>query len=201
MKKIILACLLFLGTSVFADAATLHRWPIDYYASPTYSRWFDHDSRAGYSIRYDGADNPGGDGHTGTDILGNGSTTYVRTGAVGTLYYAIIDCPNNGYIGSTCGGGYGNHSRVQHSDGKVTIYAHMQSYYPGHSGSVYCGEAIGIMGTSGSSSGVHLHLEMWSDIYATQRIDHFGGAYSNGGFSYWTNQNGGGTGKPGVQCQ
>ncbi len=199
MNKAIFLALLLLGSSISAKATTLHRWPIDYFAYPEVSRWFDHASSCGYICRYDGAGNPGGSGHNGTDILGYMSPTYIRAGAVGSLYYRQDSCPNCSY--PSCGGGYGNHVRIQHFDGKVTIYAHM---YPGTVAwyqTISCGATVGIMGNSGQSTGTHLHLEMWSNKYASQRIDHFGGIYSNGGFSYWVNQNANGYGRPSTSCQ
>ena len=109
MKKAMLACALYTGVIASVEATTLHRWPLDYYAPATYSRWFDRDSRAGFSVRYDGGANPGGDGHNGTDILVNISPTYVRAGAFGSLYYRENACNNNGFLGNACGSGYGNH--------------------------------------------------------------------------------------------
>lgn len=199
MKKIVLAGLFLLSFfAISAQAVTHHRWPIDYFASPEASRWFDHTPLCGYLCRYDGAGNQGGTDHHGTDILGNISPTYIRAGAVGSLYYRFDSCSNNGSPGDTCGGGYGNHVRIQHPDGKVTIYAHMLQGVTGLQ-TALCGASVGEMGNSGDSSGNHLHLEMWSDIYATVRIDHFGGAYS--GLVYWVSQNANGYGLPSMVCE
>lgn len=191
MKKAILAGLMFLSATFSAEGVNLHRWPIDYYAAPAYSRWFDHDYTVGYTRRYDSASNRlNEDEHHGTDILGNISPTYIRAGALGNLYYAVTNCPNPGYLGSTCGSGYGNHVRIQHPDARVTIYAHMLPNWPGYSGSYTCGQAVGIMGSSGSSSGTHLHLEMWASTSPNPRMDHFGGPGNWNNSSYWVNQNG-----------
>ena len=190
MKKAILAGLVLMSVAFSAEAVTLHRWPLDYYAPTTYSRWFDHDSAVGSTRRYDSVTNRSvEDQHHGTDILGNVSPTYIRAGAIGSLYYRIDSCNNNGYIGNTCGGGYGNHVRIQHSDGKVTIYAHMLQGVAGLQ-TITCGGTVGAMGNSGDSSGNHLHLEMWSSTSIVPRMDHFGGSGNWYNASYWVNQNG-----------
>ena len=199
MNKAIFLALLLLVSSFSAQAATLHRWPIDYFVYPAEaSRWFDHQPTCGYLCRYDGVYNSGGSGHHGTDILGYGSPT-IRAGASGNLYYRKSGCGNTWNKNDPCYG-YGNHVRIQHSDGKVTIYAHLQSGVAWYQ-SILCGSSVGTMGNSGTSTGTHLHLEMWSSIYIGQRIDHFGGTYSNGGFSYWVNQNANGYGRPSLSCQ
>lgn len=190
MKNAILACLMLMSVPFTVEAVTLHRWPLDYYASPAYSRWFDHDDTVGYTLRYDGStNNLGEDQHHGTDILGNVSPTYIRAGAIGNLYYRVDSCSNNGSIGDTCGGGYGNHVRIEHPDGKVTIYAHMLQGVAGLQ-SISCGGIVGSMGNSGDSSGTHLHLEMWSSTSIGTRMDHFGGPGNSYNASYWVSQNG-----------
>lgn len=190
MKKATLAGLMLMCIALSAEAVNLHRWPLDYYAAPAYSRWFDGDDIVGNTRRYDGATNrPAEDQHHGTDILGNVSPTYIRAGAPGNLYYSFNSCSNNGYPGNTCGSGYGNHVRIQHPDGKVTIYAHMLQGVLGLS-SVLCGANVGSMGNSGDSSGTHLHLEMWSSTSIGTRMDHFGGPGNWYNASYWVNQGG-----------
>lgn len=213
MKKAILAGLMLASVSLSAEAITLHRWPLDYYANPAYSRWYDHNHTTRYTRRYDGATNRlNEDEHHGTDILGNISPTYIRAGAGGTLYYAILNCPNPGYLGSSCGSGYGNHVRILHNDGsgRVTIYAHMLPNWPGSSGWKTCGQQIGIMGSSGSSTATHLHMEIWRNQYVsissphTDRLDLFGGPGNTSGTgTFWVNQNGTTTAPvyPSMSCQ
>lgn len=218
MKKAYLAGLFLMSLSLIAEAGTLLRWPLEYYAG--YSRHYDHDhndlvvpkdgspsycsgggSKPCPTRIYTGASQSGADGHHGTDILGNGATTYVHIGASGTLYYAVVDCPNPGYYGSPCGNSFGNHVRIQHSDGKVSVYAHMLPWWPGSSGWKPCGQVVGIMGSSGSSTGTHLHLGLWSDSSGSIRPDVFGGPGNYVNASYWVNQDGSGTAKPSMNCQ
>ncbi len=56
--------------------------------------------------------------------------------------------------------GYGNLIVVDHGNGWQTLYAHMNSIGVGCGQSVNQGEGIGGLGTTGNSSGPHLHFEM-----------------------------------------
>ena len=58
---------------------------------------------------------------------------------------------------------YGNMMRVRHSDGYVTLYAHMKKFRAGmrRGKRVKKGEIIGYVGTTGLSSGPHLHFGLY----------------------------------------
>ena len=64
------------------------------------------------------------------------------------------DCPG--------GGGWGNHVRVQHGYGYQVIYAHLSQWSVAveEGESVTCGQLLGLMGSSGYSTGPHLHFEI-----------------------------------------
>ncbi|HWQ46055.1 MAG TPA: M23 family metallopeptidase [Longilinea sp.] len=64
--------------------------------------------------------------------------------------------------------GYGNVVVIDHGDWQ-TLYAHLDSWNVSCGQSVYQGDVIGYMGSTGNSSGPHLHLEMLSDTYG--RVD------------------------------
>ena len=57
-------------------------------------------------------------------------------------------------------GGYGNYIVINHPNGTQTLYGHLQSLivYPGKY--VVRGEVIGYMGSTGRSTGSHLHFEV-----------------------------------------
>jgi murein DD-endopeptidase MepM/ murein hydrolase activator NlpD len=59
--------------------------------------------------------------------------------------------------------GYGNVIVIDHGDGWQTLYAHLSAIYAGCSAGVTQGATIGLIGTTGNSSGPHLHFEIMSD--------------------------------------
>ena len=56
--------------------------------------------------------------------------------------------------------GYGNVIVINHGNGWQTLYAHLSAYNVGCGQSVYQGTAIGAIGSTGNSTGSHLHFEM-----------------------------------------
>ncbi len=56
--------------------------------------------------------------------------------------------------------GYGNVVVLNHGNGWQTLYAHLDSVAVGCGQSVYQGSMIGTMGSTGNSTGPHLHYEM-----------------------------------------
>lgn len=61
--------------------------------------------------------------------------------------------------------GYGNLVVIDHGHGWQSYYAHLDTYSVGCGQNVNQGEQIGTMGTTGNSSGPHLHFEIRSDEY------------------------------------
>lgn len=56
--------------------------------------------------------------------------------------------------------GYGCHVIINHADGYQTLYAHLSSYNVEAGDSVGRGQIIGKMGSTGRSSGIHVHFEV-----------------------------------------
>ncbi|MDX1619985.1 MAG: peptidoglycan DD-metalloendopeptidase family protein [Nitriliruptorales bacterium] len=84
--------------------------------------------------------------HAGLDIDGDhGSPIFAAKGGV--------------VIFAGWQGGYGKLTLIDHGDGVVTAYAHQTSQYVSQGQSVGRGEQIGTVGTTGSSTGSHLHFE------------------------------------------
>jgi LysM repeat protein len=61
--------------------------------------------------------------------------------------------------------GYGNTVVIDHGNGWQTLYAHLDTYTVGCGSYVYGGDYIAGMGSTGNSSGPHLHFEMMHDAY------------------------------------
>ncbi|MEO8290366.1 MAG: peptidoglycan DD-metalloendopeptidase family protein [Gaiellaceae bacterium] len=83
--------------------------------------------------------------HEGIDISA-GCGTPIRAAAAGTVVVA-------GWMG-----GYGNLVVIDHGNGLATAYAHQSAIYA--SGSVSQGQTIGAVGSTGNSTGCHLHFEV-----------------------------------------
>ena len=104
--------------------------------------------------------------HSGVDIAG-GTEGNVNIIAAkdGVVVYPTAgvsnSCPSSHSL-SSCGGGYGNYVIIQHGDGNYTLYAHLyQNSITVKAGdSVKQGQVIGKMGSSGNSTGNHLHFEI-----------------------------------------
>jgi murein DD-endopeptidase MepM/ murein hydrolase activator NlpD len=85
--------------------------------------------------------------HEGIDI-GAASGTAIRAAAAGTVIYA-------GWLG-----GYGNLTVIDHGGGLSTAYGHQSSIAAGYGASVAQGQVIGYVGSTGHSTGPHLHFEV-----------------------------------------
>lgn len=64
--------------------------------------------------------------------------------------------------------GFGNYVTVQHDDGVRTIYAHLESFanIPKNT-RIEAGTILGVEGTTGRSTGLHLHIEGRVSPYTT----------------------------------
>lgn len=107
--------------------------------------------------------------HTGVDIADGSTpgTTNIIAVQDGIVTYPsngnTVSCPTSSSLDG-CGGGYGNYVMIQHSDGVISLYAHLhQNSITVRKGDVVKqGQVIGKMGSSGNSTGTHLHFELRS---------------------------------------
>ena len=82
---------------------------------------------------------------------------------VGSWTGAPVKAADSGYVVSAGGGwsaGYGNHVIVDHGNGFVTLYAHLNSIFVRPGESVSRGQQVGTVGNTGNSTGPHLHFEV-----------------------------------------
>ena len=100
---------------------------------------------------FGGRASPGGIGstnHKGIDIGRVGYTTEIHAAKAGTV------------IVSQYSSSYGNYVVVSHGSGNTTLYAHMSSRKVSVGAYVNQGDVLGITGSTGHSTGPHLHFEM-----------------------------------------
>lgn len=97
-----------------------------------------------------------GRGHYGLDICNGPVTVRGKT---------FLAADGGTVVSASTGwnGGYGNMIRIRHSNGLETVYAHCQSLRVVTGQKVSRGQVIGIIGSSGRSSGPHLHFEVWKN--------------------------------------
>ena len=88
-----------------------------------------------------------GKNHTGIDI-GGSSGSDICASVSGTVSYA-------GWLG-----GYGNYIVIDHENGLQTAYGHCSSILVSEGERVKQGQKIAYMGSTGNSTGPHLHFEI-----------------------------------------
>ena len=98
--------------------------------------------------------------HTGIDIPApkNSKIYAAKSGIVAT---------------STRHGSYGEYVVVAHSDGTSTLYAHMTSRNVKEGQTVKQGDVVGYVGSTGSSTGNHLHFEVRINGSRTDPLNYF----------------------------
>ncbi|MEU4802057.1 M23 family metallopeptidase [Actinosynnema sp. NPDC023587] len=109
---------------------------------PKYSRPANGDFTSGFGGRW-------GTMHNGIDIAG----------PIGTPILAAAD---GVVIEAGQASGFGLWVRVEHPDGTITVYGHVDTYSVRQGQRVQAGEQIARMGNRGFSTGPHLHFEVWN---------------------------------------
>jgi len=105
--------------------------------------------------------NPVPTGHKTQGLHGPGNRGIDIGAPTGTPIYAsasgTVSLTNKGWSG-----GYGNMVIVNHPNGTKTLYAHMSKIGTTTGKSVAQGEIIGYVGSTGKSTGPHIHFEIFS---------------------------------------
>ncbi|CAM5673004.1 peptidase [Streptomyces spiroverticillatus] len=105
--------------------------------------------------------------HTGVDFRAS-SGTPVKAVAAGTV------------VSAGWGGAYGNEVVIRHNDGRYSQYAHLSALGVRSGQSVSGGQQIGYSGSTGNSTGPHLHFEIRTGPGYGSDIDPLGYLRSNG---------------------
>jgi murein DD-endopeptidase MepM/ murein hydrolase activator NlpD len=108
---------------------------------------FQVNQTSGFGVRFDPFDGHPAM-HTGLDFAGP-FLTPIHATAPGVVSFTGVRT------------GYGNTIEIDHGGGFKTRYAHLQSIGVQVGERVAVGERIGAMGSTGRSTGVHLHYEVW----------------------------------------
>ena len=114
--------------------------------------------------------------HGAIDIAGAGIMGAVVVAAdAGTVVVASQTCPHNWgkSYSCGCGGGYGNYVQINHGNGKETIYGHLSSVAVSYGQTVSAGQVIGYVGSTGHSTGAHLHFECRYNGYKYNPMNEF----------------------------
>lgn len=101
--------------------------------------------------------------HKGVDIGGVGYNTNVLATKAGIV------------ITSTYSSSYGNYVVISHGPGNTTLYAHMSSRSVSEGDVVSQGQVIGVTGSTGISSGPHLHYEITENGSRVNPLDYLPG--------------------------
>ena len=111
--------------------------------------------------------------HKGIDISQNAGADAVASRA-GKVIKINTSCTHNyGKQKNCCGNGYGNYVLIDHEDGTYsTMYAHLQSVIVSVGDYVEKGQTVGYVGTTGWSTGYHLHFEIRKDGTAVNPSDY-----------------------------
>ena len=117
--------------------------------------------------------------HNGIDISSSGiSGKPIIAAKAGKVIEVCTSCTHNygKNYSCGCGGGYGNYVVIEHYDGTKTRYAHCSTINVSLNQRVYNGKKIATVGSTGHSTGAHLHFEVYSN--STTRIDPLSVSYT-----------------------
>lgn len=97
--------------------------------------------------------------HKGIDIAGPSN-------------YSILAADNGTVTFAGWNGGYGKMVEINHNNGMKTVYAHLSSIDVRVGQTVAKGQKIGVMGSTGRSTGTHLHFEVYKNGQLQNPIDY-----------------------------
>lgn len=101
--------------------------------------------------------------HKGIDIWSSGIRgAKICAAASGTVILVSNTCTHDyaKNYSCGCGGGYGNYCIIDHGNGYWTLYGHSQKITVTKGQHVEQGDVLGVVGSTGHSTGDHLHFEI-----------------------------------------
>lgn len=113
--------------------------------------------------------------HYGLDLGGgNIAGSSIVAAESGTVILAINYCTHNyaKYSSCGCGGGFGNYIVIDHGGTYATLYGHCEKVDVKVGDYVTKGQTIGYVGTTGYSTGYHLHFEVRKDGERVNPLDY-----------------------------
>jgi len=94
-------------------------------------------------------------------VLGNGEGEFHKGVDIGSPDGTPVHAPAGGrVVMAGMGSGYGREIEIDHGNGIITVYGHLQGYNVVAGQTVAKGEVIGFVGHSGRVTGSHLHYEV-----------------------------------------
>ena len=93
---------------------------------------------------------------------------------IGRVYYSseVLASKAGTVITSAYSSSYGNYIVISHGTGNTTLYAHMSSRKVSEGDYVTRGQVIGITGSTGNSTGPHLHFEIRENGVIVNPLDY-----------------------------
>lgn len=128
------------------------RWPLPGYPNLSY----------GFGYRVDPITGAAGDFHRGIDITG------------WNVYGKPVIASNSGRVvkAEYTSTGYGIYVIIDHGGGVSTVYAHLSAITVTKGQYVYQGDQVGKVGSTGNSSGPHLHFSVYINGYAQNPLNY-----------------------------
>lgn len=88
--------------------------------------------------------------HKGIDIGGNARQSVVASASGIVIIAGVVS-------------GYGNFVEIKHGNGLTSAYAHLASFNVNEGDDVTQGQKVGVVGSTGGSTGDHLHFEIFEN--------------------------------------
>lgn len=143
--------LLLGGGSALAEVATGYPHSAGGFVKPVDRAWISQGfGCTTYTFEPVDPNCPSGHWHSGIDLAADrGTPVHATLAGIATVVRSAA--------------GYGLHVIINHGNGLLSLYAHLDSVVIASGDAVASGQAIGAVGSTGNSTGPHLHFELRRD--------------------------------------